>query len=829
MSPPFAYRLQYHYSWGEETGVIRYMGEVRVGIAVVCEHCKGQFQVKDALAGRRGKCPKCQQVIEVPKANTSTVTQMPPKTAAKTTTSHDQAAAPDPRAMANEVLAAIDRQIEPVAVPFSYQLGVFLAAIVMVILPLVYVGIVTIFAWGVYLHATNSWTWIENAPAGRAGALAFFIYIAIFAVGIGLLLFMIKPLFAKSVKSAKPRSLSRENEPLLFSFVDRICAAVGAPLPKRIDVDSQVNASASFRRGLFSVLLGNDLVLTIGMPLVTGFSMRQFAGVLAHEFGHFSQGTGMRLSYIVRSINFWFARVVYERDEWDQRLSEWSQNTDIRIAVFLWAIQICIWITRKILWCLMMVGHFVSGYMLRQMEYDADRYEARLAGSDTFESTARRLHVLNVAYGAAEADLQDFYREGRLGDNLPLLLMANVEQLPKEILQKLDEHIDTNTTGAFDTHPADKDRIASANAEAAAGVFRLDYPATWLFSNFAGLARDTTLDYYRGIFGPQFKASEMHPIDDLLKRQKQQMQDGEALERYFQGNFSILRSIPMSVVKLPKSNSPDLKAIAKELQIARQTMISGADAYRTNFKHYDKADDLSLESYRVTALLECQFTLPAADFEIPVGTRSEARVAGEKARHRMEALRDRFADFEDAAAQRIHAACILIDASQLTNKLADAEQLRSEAKRLMPTWKTLNNHHRSVLNLRFEHTRFAMLVAVLEGNEENERLIEAIRESMRKVKQEINHLANTLAGEPYPFDHAKGAISIRDYAVSQVPHDDDDLGGIYDAAGEMLDKLPALHHRVACRIVALAEQVETALGLPLMPAPPKDDDETSTE
>ena len=58
-----------------------------------------------------------------------------------------------------------------------------------------------------------------------------------------------------------------------------------------------------------------DLVLTIGLPLVAGLSIREFGGVLAHEFGHFAQGGGMRLTALVRFVNGWFARVVYERDE----------------------------------------------------------------------------------------------------------------------------------------------------------------------------------------------------------------------------------------------------------------------------------------------------------------------------------------------------------------------------------------------------------------------------------------------------------------------------------------------------------------------------------
>ena len=47
-------------------------------------------------------------------------------------------------------------------------------------------------------------------------------------------------------------------------------------------------------------------MLTIGLPLVAGLSLREFAGIIAHEFGHFTQGFGMRLSYVIRQINGWF-------------------------------------------------------------------------------------------------------------------------------------------------------------------------------------------------------------------------------------------------------------------------------------------------------------------------------------------------------------------------------------------------------------------------------------------------------------------------------------------------------------------------------------------
>ena len=81
----------------------------------------------------------------------------------------------------------------------------------------------------------------------------------------------------------------------------------------------------------------------------------------------------MRLSFIIRSINMWFMRVVYERDAWDERLEYLSQSIDIRVSWVLYLARLFVWLTRKILWLLMMVGHLVSGFLMRQMEVDADR------------------------------------------------------------------------------------------------------------------------------------------------------------------------------------------------------------------------------------------------------------------------------------------------------------------------------------------------------------------------------------------------------------------------------------------------------------------------
>ena len=79
-------------------------------------------------------------------------------------------------------------------------------------------------------------------------------------------------------------------------------------------------------------------------------TLRQLTGVLVHEFGHFAQGSGMRVTYVIRSVNAWFVRVVYERDAWDQKLADWSAQAGRELTLVMWACQLLVWLSRRVLW-----------------------------------------------------------------------------------------------------------------------------------------------------------------------------------------------------------------------------------------------------------------------------------------------------------------------------------------------------------------------------------------------------------------------------------------------------------------------------------------------
>ena len=166
-------------------------------------------------------------------------------------------------------------------------MGLAIVAFAMVLLPLIYMALIALTALAVLFHLTHD-TWIFNGASGRGMIILLILYLGPAVAGGILVFFMVKPFFAPKASAPAPITLDLEKEPILFAFVQKICGLVGAPVPCRIDVDCQVNASASLQHGLLS----KKLVLTIGLPLASGLDMQQFAGVLAHEFGHFAQGAG---------------------------------------------------------------------------------------------------------------------------------------------------------------------------------------------------------------------------------------------------------------------------------------------------------------------------------------------------------------------------------------------------------------------------------------------------------------------------------------------------------------------------------------------------------
>jgi Zn-dependent protease with chaperone function len=475
-----------------------------MAIAVTCGSCNTAFRVKEEHAGKRGKCPRCQAAVEIPAASAhegNSVASVRRRTAGGS-----------PHQFMREILEAFRGEIQPIRKRRAYGVGILILAIAMVVLPALYIALIGAVAYLLYLHATINWAVIERM---RNWWALFFLYIGPLIIGVILLFFMVKPLFARRPRAYKLRTLEFGEEPLLFALVTRVAQALGAPEPRRIDVDCQTNASAGFG-SVLGGFLGGDLVLTIGLPLVAGLSIQQLAGVVAHELGHFGQGTAMRLSYVVRSVNAWFARVVYERDSWDEALVRGCEEGE-RLALFLYLALFCVWLTRRVLWLFMLIGHALSCFLLRQMEFDADRHQTRLVGMDCFAETFRRVLLLDLAANGAYALAADSWKKSeRVPEDLSAVIATLADGISPEDVRKIETGLTKPRSGLLDTHPAYAERLTSARLEKTDGVFHFDGPATRLFQDFARMSRAASLDFYRQVIGKQVKRDALVPVTALL-------------------------------------------------------------------------------------------------------------------------------------------------------------------------------------------------------------------------------------------------------------------------------------------------------------------------
>jgi Zn-dependent protease with chaperone function len=444
-----------------------------------CEHCGNHIAFPAGLAGSVIVCPHCQQQ--------TTLNLGAPKSA------------PAPGELTGaEIINAFGPPVSRTRVSVFYQAGLLLVAVFMVMLPLVYFGLIGLGGYGLYYFVAH-FSWL--VPAGRIGTRLFLaklvLFVLVLALGLIVLFFLVKPLFARRPKTAQPLTMDPGEERVLHAFIARVCESVGAPLPGRIELNCELNAAAGYREGMKSVF-SNDLVLIIGLPLVAGLSVQELAGVIAHEFGHFTQGFGMRLSYLVRRINFWFARLCYERDTWDERLAETAENPNDGGAMLVaGAVQFFIGVTRLPLMALMYLGQGVSCYLMRQMEYDADSYEIKVAGSAAMERTTLKFCAHREVMKRTYKEIRSAWNTSRkLPDNFPAFFAFQESMLPVAIKARIADRAGLSRTRMFSTHPSDGDRIRQARKAGATGIFQLQRPARDLFRDFDALARQFTMLHY---------------------------------------------------------------------------------------------------------------------------------------------------------------------------------------------------------------------------------------------------------------------------------------------------------------------------------------------
>ncbi len=719
------------------------------------------------------------------------------------------------------LIVPLQREVEvPDASPL-YLLGAAVAAGVMILLPLVYLSLIAVVACIAFWHGvSNHWIFTSGQTTGKATAWAFMVYLAPLVAAPIIILFLIKPFFAPQVDESVPLSLEEREQPRLFAFVQSLCEAVGAPMPRRIDVDVDINAAAGFRRGFWS-MLGDDLVLVIGLPLAASLDMRQFAGVLAHEFGHFTQGGAMRLTYVVRRMNGWFARVVYERDAWDAKLSATLRDPP-HVGVFLVAgvIVAMVWLGRKVLWGLMIVGHVVCSFLLRQMEYDADRFESALAGADGFERTTRQLLLLNVGLSGAMQHVREAIDRGQIPDNLPALVEHYTKVIPPDVKAKLDEHLDTTPTGFFETHPSSRDRIAAATDRGEAGFYPWGTRASAVFGGFDGLCRLATMAHFQRLLGDHLVRLQVVPVERAVQSQRAQEAASEARRRVLQGCDTILRPLFPDSDRMLKP-IPDARAGLERLQKMRAALHEKSGGVRAVLRELAELDDARVKQRHARSLLGANIKVKASDFGLASARDGDVQAAAREVLRQADQLESRLEATQRAVNERLTLATRLLHTplgERMPGGAEAAQKLRRRVKTLGTTLAALQSAWPLVETLRERHHAVTVLVEHIEAKSEDEQFIAAFKRGVIGLHEAEESLRNGLTLQRYPFDHADQTTTIGGFLAPEVPQVGE-IGEVLGLGEAMLERAVGLYYRCLNTLAHTVERIEDGLGLDPLPEP----------
>ena len=737
----------------------------------------------------------CRLLKEQPSKNT-TATKKPPT---KNQSEAAVKAAPKPAAdITPEFLAnQFKGNIVSIRPGLRYRAGLVATAVAILLLPLVYLALITGIGWATGWHALHNVQWLSS------GNLLFklFGYVTLLIMGLTACLFLLKPLFFSGRTHYNELELKPQKEPLLFEFVNQIADLVNAPRPETIVVNMQVNAAASYYE-----MSGKSkrATLFLGMPLFAGFDTRQLAGVLAHEFGHFSQGWGMRATYLIRVINYWFYRAVYERDALDHKLEKLTHSEHDWLQIPFGFAKMAVEAQRGLLARLLWLAEAISRHMLREMEFDADRYEVQLAGSDHFRETSYRMRLLNHTFNAVMSDLSEMWEERRLVDDLPALIVKNAKEYDKDWRAEIEREMQESTTTIFDSHPGDIQRIQRAEAARAEGIFHLKLPARHLLKEYDRLVKLATIRFYRGDLGLSIEENQLVSAERASTSIEQLNKRTETLEDYFREFFTPWHCMQLASLgdfkPLPEAERKQrLQELVNELRHAMPDIRIMQQKYT---KLWEDMPEAHLQLVTSQANIPWPYDEPWRGPGISELKTAEAEITN----HHM--------DCESTMAERlIHGLQGHIE------QQADKKKTQQLITYLLDFQDSLHSLQEAWHQLFLEKSTLNRLIGIRQWAEENKAKNFVISEQvidnrMRYLRVHLTKVERQLEQAIYPFLRPDGWVPAIKHFEEIIPEPTGDtVADILARANVIVENLPDLHRKVMGMLAMMATRYETKLGI----------------
>ena len=177
--------------------------------------------------------------------------------------------------------------------------------------------------------------------------------------------------------------INASDEPELFQLIDETVKEVGTKFPKKVYLIEDINASVYYSNNMQSLFLPTPKNLNIGVGLLYMLTVNELKGILAHEFGHFSQKS-MTIGTYVGNINRTIYEVLYNENSIKntvEDISNWNVIISFICKGAVLYTDMISFFLKKIYQQLEIQNLALS----REMEFNADEIAASIVGYETYE------------------------------------------------------------------------------------------------------------------------------------------------------------------------------------------------------------------------------------------------------------------------------------------------------------------------------------------------------------------------------------------------------------------------------------------------------------
>lgn len=610
-------------------------------------------------------------------------------------------------------------------VPVIYLLALLAGA--------VYLGI-ELYLWTQHLAYAKALGWEDALP------LAYLSGVAVTWI------FMLRPLLPNPRPIGVALQITPASQPAVFELLDELCWHLRLNPVEEVWLDTTATIRSSVKNGITGISSG-EMILNIGLPVVSVISAREFAALLVRELAMNAGGVGTVLSHLVRELNSWFYRALHERDPWEMDLKR-AKDKESTLQKFI-RLTTCVWMgVAKLPFAVMfLVAKAISAAAMMRLEAGAVRAAQNLIGIEAWGSLEKKLTLLDDAWAASKTEIRRGMGQNRLPDNLSLLLARHVARAAREMKS-------SSTPGA---------KVKKVVGEVIIAHLPSDAAAASQFRSFVDLSRQVTFFYYQHELGISLHEHRMVAEEEVLHQNRREDESLTIIRRYFGGLAHPERA--MCGLGATHAISPGKTQLQDEILRVREETKEWGSRLKMSLQEWNLA-------WQRRRDLEAAATLSLAGFSvsrIQFGTEdtSPQSLRNEAARQRMvmEHVETALQGYEVRMESRFAAALGLLWWS--SDEELD-EALRARRKEL-PQWCSVYEtmavalpYFRELLTCFFA---FQTLGARFANLHDNAAFFAALQSVVPKMTNLVKQILASMDGAVYPFAKSRNPVLLNDHLL----------------------------------------------------------------